>query len=170
MTTAAVAVLGCSILTRRPVQEMSDTAAAIKAAKEVEADTSSPDLYRESQEWYLKAKNEYRLKNFSRSLEYLEKARKYAEQAEFDAVKGGASRREPPMPEEPKMPEPYAYPTPTGTPAAEYDKRYQDDLKKQSPQSPFQQPNSGVTPPTPPAAGSGYPPTPAVPAAPPTGP
>src|SRR4051812_24234163 len=56
--------LGCSLLATRPLQEMSDTSAAIRAAKEVQADTLSPEFYRQSNEWFFKAKHEYKFKNF----------------------------------------------------------------------------------------------------------
>lgn len=83
---------GCSILATRPVQEMSDTAAAIKAAREVQADTLTPELFRQANEWYQLARREYKFKNFKLASQYAARARDYAEQAEFEAVRGGVSR------------------------------------------------------------------------------
>lgn len=124
---------GCSILHTRPVQLMSDTAAAIRAAREVQADTLAPDYFRQANEWFFRAKNEYRLKNFKFAKENAEKARLYAEQAEFIAIQSGGSRTELPIldpltdgplgsdkqpaPTPTPEPSPYSYPTPTGTPA-----------------------------------------------------
>jgi len=83
---------GCSILATRPVQEMSDTAAAIKAAREVQADTLTPELFRQANEWYQLARREYKFKNFKLASQYAAQARDYAEQAEFEAIRGGVSR------------------------------------------------------------------------------
>lgn len=81
------AVSGCSILATRPVQEMSDTAAAIKAAREVQADTLTPELFRQANESYQLARREYKFKNFDLARQYAAQARAYAEQAEFDAIR-----------------------------------------------------------------------------------
>lgn len=97
------AVSGCSLFATRPVQEMSDTSAAIKAAREVQADVLAPELYRQANEWYLKAKNEYRLKNFREARGYANKSRAFAEEAEFLALRGGAQREDISVPE-PVMP------------------------------------------------------------------
>lgn len=94
--------LSCSVLATRPVQEMSDTQAAIKAAREVQADTLAPELYRQSTEWFFKAKSEYKLKNFANAKTYSAKARKFAEQAEFEAIRNGASRVDVDAPAEPE--------------------------------------------------------------------
>ena len=118
------ALASCSITATRPVQEMSDTAAAIKAAREVNADTLAPDLFRQANETFFRAKNEYKFKNFKIAKTLAEKARQFAEQAEFDALRGGASRNamtpsgEPVV--TPPKPEAYPYPAPTGTPASEF--------------------------------------------------
>lgn len=82
---------GCSLATTRPVQEMSNAESAIRAAKNLHADTLTPDLFRAATDSYYKAKKEYRLKNFDLSEKLAFKARKYAEKAEFQAyLKGGA--------------------------------------------------------------------------------
>jgi hypothetical protein len=129
-------VLGaaCSLVATRPVQEMSDTAAALRAAREVQADVLAPELYRQAGEWFFKAKHEYKFKNFDLAREYAAKARTLAEDAEFEAVKNGGNRTSEPtitdplangiappsMPAPPApSPTPYDYPTPTGTPAGD---------------------------------------------------
>ena len=83
---------GCAITAIRPVQEMSNTTAALRAAKEVQADILAPELYRQANEWYLNANREYRLKNFKEAGEYSTKARRLAEQAEFLAIRNGGAR------------------------------------------------------------------------------
>jgi hypothetical protein len=157
---AGIAVLallfsGCSIFATRPVQEMSDTSAALKAAREVQADTLAPELYRQAQEWFYKAKHEYQLKQFHRAAEYAEKARKYAEQAEFHAIRNGANRADLSPPEAPPAApaDAYQYPTPTGTPADVYDQRKAEDEAARRAREQAQTP-----------AASGILPTPGVPA------
>ncbi|OFZ69464.1 MAG: hypothetical protein A3K03_02440 [Bdellovibrionales bacterium RIFOXYD1_FULL_44_7] len=137
---AITTIIGCSVFALRPTQEMSDTAAAIKAAREVQAEILAPELYRQANEFFFKAKNEYKFKNFREAKEYAEKSRRFAEQAEFEAIRNGADRVEdtaltplanettgpPPTtaPPAPK-PEPYEYPNPTGTPYETYEKQQQ---------------------------------------------
>ncbi len=112
------ATVSCSLVATRPVQTMSDTQAAIKAAKEVQAETLAPELYRQSNEWFFRAKNEYKLKNFDLAKEYADKARRFAEMAEFESLKNGATRAEviAPDPLATQPATPYEYPTPTATP------------------------------------------------------
>jgi hypothetical protein len=132
VTTAGfLLAVGCSLMTTRPVQEMSDTAAAIRAAREVQADTLAPELFRQSIEWFNKAKREYKFKNFDLAKSYSDKARLYAEDSEFEAIRNGGNRSDtqmadpmasglniPPPPSAPaSAPSPYAYPTPQGIPA-----------------------------------------------------
>ena len=78
----------------RPIQEMSDTAAAIRAAKEVQADTLSAELFRSANEWFFKAKHEYKFKDFRQAKALAFKARRYAELAEFEAIRNGGNRNE----------------------------------------------------------------------------
>jgi hypothetical protein len=115
---ALLAFAACSVVQTRPVQEMSDTSAALRAAKEVQADVLAPELYRQAADWYSSARVEYRLKNFMEAKEYADKSRKYAEQAEYESVRAGASRHDMPPPPPDLQPEPYEYPEPPGTPAA----------------------------------------------------
>lgn len=114
---SVVLFAGCStLLSTRPDQLMSDTAAAIKAAKEVNADTLSPDLFRQAQESFLKAKNDYTLKNYAVAEDHAKYAKKMAEDAEFESLNAGANRVSLAAPEETvKTPEAYPYPTPTPT-------------------------------------------------------
>lgn len=103
---------------------MSDTRAAIRAAHDVQADSIAPELYRQATEWYVKARHEYRFKNFEEAKEDADQARHFAEEAEFEAIRNGGVRTsdvstEPPPP----GPSPYPYPTPTGTPADVYAQR-----------------------------------------------
>jgi hypothetical protein len=88
----ALALSSCSIVAIRPRQEMADTAAAIRAAREVNAQTAAPEFYREAEEWYFKARQEYRLKNFKLAKDAADRARAAAEKAEFQAILGGAQR------------------------------------------------------------------------------
>jgi hypothetical protein len=83
---------GCSVVARRPIQEMADAAAALKAAREVQADTNSTDYFRLSEEMFFKARQEYRLKNFARAKKHADQARELAEKAEFLSIRGGAVR------------------------------------------------------------------------------
>ncbi|MCM2322143.1 MAG: DUF4398 domain-containing protein [Oligoflexia bacterium] len=85
----------CTILTTRPVQDMSDTAAAIRAAREVQAEVLSPEYYRQANEWFAKARREYKFRNFHEAKEYSSKARRYAEQAEFEAIRANGTRADP---------------------------------------------------------------------------
>lgn len=71
---------------------MSDTASALRAAREVQADTLAPELYRQANEWFFRAKNEYKFKNFKLANDYSAKARYFAEQAEFESLRSGGTR------------------------------------------------------------------------------
>jgi hypothetical protein len=128
---ALLAASACTVLSTRPVQEMSDTASAIRAAREVQADTLAPELFRQANEWFFKAKHEYKFKNFKLAKDYADKSRLFAEDAEFEAIRNGGNRTEtstsdpmasgiaspPSLPLPTPSQTPYAYPTPTGTPA-----------------------------------------------------
>jgi len=83
---------GCSVIARRPIQEMADATAALKAAREVQADTNSTDYFRLAEEMYFKARQEYRLKNFARAKKHAVEARELAEKSEFLSIRGGAVR------------------------------------------------------------------------------
>jgi hypothetical protein len=122
-----VTLAGCSLLVTRPVQEMSDTAAAIKAAKDVQADVRAPELYRQANEWFTHAKSEYKLKNFDVALDDANKARHFAEEAEYEVLKNGGDRGSEQIPDTSdqnaapaETASPYPYPTPTGTMATDF--------------------------------------------------
>lgn len=127
----------------RPVQDMSYGLAAIKAAKEVQADTFAPELYRQANEWFFQAKKEYKVKNFKLAQEYSIKARRLAEQAEFEAIRSGGVRADQKEPLPPAasselgsqpgtQKDAYSYPTPQGTPAEEFEQRKaaEDEARK----------------------------------------
>jgi hypothetical protein len=145
---------GCSVLKTRPVQEMSNTAAAINAAREVQADTLAPELFRQADEWFGKAKYEYRLKNFAMASDHAKKARRFAEQAEFESIKSGGNRTEiekipdsaNPMRSEPP---PSMTAQPEGIPADEYEQRMKAKEQKSAPNAPA--PPGPSTPSAPPS-------------------
>jgi hypothetical protein len=138
---ALLGVAGCSLFVTRPVQEMSDTNAAIKAAKEVQADVKSPELYRQANEWFLRAKAEYKLKNFDIALDDARKARHFAEEAEFEVIKNGGTRGDDQQPIDQSAqaqpasqgppPDQNDYATPTGTPATDFPTNNPQQLQPQ---------------------------------------
>lgn len=92
---------------------MSDAAAALRAAREVQADTRSTEYFRYAEEMYLKARQDYRLKNFLKAREAAEKSREAAERAEFLSIRSGAVRSS--LADAPPAAEPTPEPTPTPT-------------------------------------------------------
>lgn len=95
LTTAALLTgSGCAIFTTRPTQTMSDASAALKAAREAQADVLAPELYRQANDWWFKARQEYKFKQFHYAEDFAEKARLYAEQAEYSAIQQGATRQD----------------------------------------------------------------------------
>lgn len=84
-----LAFASCSILQTRPIQEMADASAAIRAAKAAGADTKSAEAFRRALDAFFSAKRDYRLKNFAEAKSMAVRARQYAEFAEFQAVKQG---------------------------------------------------------------------------------
>lgn len=89
----SITLSSCSLTTTRPVQLMSDTAAALRAAREVQADTLAPELYRQASAHFFKAKQEYKIKNFLQAKELAKQAQKLAEEAEFEALRQGGLRQ-----------------------------------------------------------------------------
>lgn len=112
---------------------MADASAAIKAAREVGAHDRVPELYQQAVETFTKATAEYRFKNFQQARELTIKARRYAEEAEFEAIRAGAERNpelnnvDPAIGDHQFTPDPVSppdeYATPTGTPADDYEAR-----------------------------------------------
>jgi len=120
MGTTVTGLWACSLAVTRPVQLMSETAAALKAAKEVNADTVTPELFQRANEAYFRAQNEYRMKNFNIARDYAAQAKRLAEEAEFEALRRGTARSSMTPSDDPSSgsgSQPYDYPTPTGTPA-----------------------------------------------------
>ena len=107
-------ISSCSITAVRPSQEMSNMEVSLRAAKEVNADILAPELYRRAHEASLKARRDYRYKNFETAKKYADQARVYAERAEFEALRNGAKRES--SPNDPLL-EPSHAPEPIGTPA-----------------------------------------------------
>lgn len=83
---------GCSLTATRPTQEMSNAEVALKAAKDLNADSLVPEIYRSAVDNYFKAKRDFRLKNFENAKRHALRATRLAEQAEFEAYRmGGAT-------------------------------------------------------------------------------
>ena len=81
-------ILGaCGLTTTRPKIEMSLAQAAFMAAKESGADVHASNLFRNAEDYYLKAKSAYRRKYFAKAKEYALLSKKYSEQAEYSAVR-----------------------------------------------------------------------------------
>lgn len=76
----------CGVLTTRPKQEMSYAQVAYLAAKEVQADSKAPVLFRKAEFYYLRAKSAYKRKYFNKALELANLSRSYSERAEYIAV------------------------------------------------------------------------------------
>lgn len=140
----ALSFSGCSLFHDRPIQLMSETAAALKAAREVSADSLAPEKFRLANEAYFRAQNEYRLKNFAVAEKYAKRARRLAEESEFDALRQGSSRTSLLPPEIPAgPPPPSTYEEPAGQLATEA-------MKQQ---------NAAPSPPSGSGASSGTPPS-----------
>ena len=81
-------ILGaCGLTTTRPKVEMSLAQAAFMAAKESGADVHASNLYRQAEDYYLKAKSAYRRKYFQKAQEYALLSKKFSEQAEYASVR-----------------------------------------------------------------------------------
>ena len=77
----------CGLTTTRPKLEMSMAASAFLAAKNVKAYIAAPGIYRKAEFYYLKAKSAYRRKYFNKAKQYAKLSQKFAEKAEFIAIK-----------------------------------------------------------------------------------
>ena len=80
-------VSACGLTTTRPKLEMSMAQAAFLAAKNAQADTKAPGLYRKAEYFYLKAKSAYKRKYFNKAQEFAVLSKKYSERAEYVAVR-----------------------------------------------------------------------------------
>ncbi len=89
---------GCSVIATRPVQEMAIADAALRAAREVNGDilegTKAPEYYRAAADALLKARREFRTKNFELAKKYANRAATLAERSEFEAIKAGGATPE----------------------------------------------------------------------------
>ncbi len=77
----------CGLTTTRPKLDMSYAQAAFLAAKEAKAEIYASNVYRKAEIYYLKAKSAYRRKYFNKAKSYALLCKKFAEQAEYEAVK-----------------------------------------------------------------------------------
>ncbi len=80
-------LVACGLATTRPKVEMSLSQAAFMAAKEAGADIHASNLYRQAEDYYLKAKSAYRRKYFNKAKEYALLSKKFSEQAEYASVR-----------------------------------------------------------------------------------
>lgn len=113
VVTSPLFLSSCSVTAVRPAQEMSNMEVAIRAAKEVNADVLAPELFRLASETGQIARHEYRFKNFQNAKKLADKARVYAEKAEFESIRNGGKREA--LPQDP-LSEPSYAPEPIGTP------------------------------------------------------
>ena len=112
-TMGPVFLSACSVTAVRPAQEMSNMEVSIRAAKEVNADVLAPELYRLANEIGQRARHEYRYKNFEDAKKLADRARIFAEKAEFESIRNGGKREA--LPQDP-LAEPSYSPMPIGTP------------------------------------------------------
>jgi hypothetical protein len=76
----------CSLATTRPKLEMTMAQTAFVAARNANAQTLAPGLYRKAEFYYLRAKSHYRRKYFNKAKQYAILSKEYSEKAEFVAV------------------------------------------------------------------------------------
>ncbi len=79
--------MGCGLATTRPKLEMSLAQVAFMAAKEAQADSKAPALYRKAEYYYLKAKSAYKRKYFNKAQQYANLSKKFSERAEYIAIR-----------------------------------------------------------------------------------
>ena len=83
----SIFLTACGLTTTRPKEEMNMAQAAFLAAKSSKAEVHAPGLFRKAEVYYLKAKSAYRRKYFNKAKQYATLSQKFAEQAEFAAIK-----------------------------------------------------------------------------------
>lgn len=83
----SIILTACGLATTRPKEEMNMAQAAFLAAKTAKAEVHAPGLFRKAEVYYLKAKSAYRRKYFNKAKQYATLSQKFAEQAEFAAIK-----------------------------------------------------------------------------------
>lgn len=79
--------LSCGLTTTRPKIEMSLAQSAFMAAREAGAEIHASNLFRQAEDYYLKAKSSYRRKYFNKAKEYALLSKKFSEEAEYAAVR-----------------------------------------------------------------------------------
>ena len=79
--------IACSLTTTRPKEEMSLATAAFLAAREANAHISAPNLFRKAEYYFGRAKSAYRKKYFDKAKQYSLLTKKFAEKAEFLALR-----------------------------------------------------------------------------------
>lgn len=85
---SSLIILGaCGLTTTRPKLDMSLAQAAFIAAKQANAQTLAPGLYRKAEFYYLKAKSSYKRKYFNKAKQYAILSKKFAEKAEFISIR-----------------------------------------------------------------------------------
>jgi hypothetical protein len=87
LTLSVVFISACGLATTRPKLEMSYAQAAFLAAKQAKADVYSSNLFRKAEIYYLKAKSAYRRKYFNKAKSYAKLCKRFAEEAEYEAIK-----------------------------------------------------------------------------------
>jgi Domain of unknown function (DUF4398) len=80
-------IASCGLATTRPKIEMSLAQSAFMAAKEAGADVHASNLFKQAEDFYLKAKSSYRRKYFNKAKEYALQSIKYSEEAEYTAIR-----------------------------------------------------------------------------------
>jgi|SRR5690606_31607334 len=83
----------CGLTATRPKLEMSLAQTAFMAAQNAKAQTLAPTPYRKAEFYYLKAKSAYKRKYFNKAKQYAILSKKFAEQAEMDAVRKATLER-----------------------------------------------------------------------------
>ncbi len=83
----ALCLCSCGIATQRPKLEMGLAQAAFLAARQRNAHTLAPAIYRKAEYYYLKAKSAYRRKYFNKAKQYALLSTKFSEKAELVAAK-----------------------------------------------------------------------------------
>ncbi len=77
----------CGLTTTRPKLEMRMAQSAFVAAKEANAQTLAPGLYRKAEYYYLKAKSSYKRKYFNKAKQYAILSQKFSEKAEYVSIR-----------------------------------------------------------------------------------
>ena len=77
----------CGLATTRPKTEMALAQTAFLAAKQANAQSLAPNIFRKAEFYYLKAKSAYRRKYFNKAKQYAILSQKFSEQAEYVAKK-----------------------------------------------------------------------------------